>query len=398
MPAQGGDAGRLHSGGAAADDHNLLFLFGGPDGEKAFPAHGGVDPAAARAAHRRIFAGSAARAAHDILNAAFRDLAGEFRVGPENTPEGHEIRLAFFKDLFGLGLVKTAYGDDRNVHSLLDGGSGGDEQAVAHEILQVGLHVFFRLGIGPVVGQIAERQRPEAVAGHADVPHARALENLGDGHGFRDGQPLVGTPLLTVHAQAEGIVRAETLAQPGDDFERQAGTVFEALGAILVVAAVPDPAHEAFQIVAVRAVDFDAVKPGGFGAFGGLEIEFLVLRDFFGGEASRGLAHRRGTGDFIRPEIGGADGQAAAVSGHGRGPGVVELAEHGAAVRVAAFHEALHAGEEPVVVERAVSPGGMVGTPCDGGYDHKPDPAGGDGFVKVNDPVPGRAVVLKKPA
>lgn len=163
-------------------------------------------------------------------------------------------------------------------------------------------------------------------------------------HGFRDGQPLVGTPLLTVHAQAEGIVRAETLAQPGDDFERQAGTVFEALGAILVVAAVPDPAHEAFQIVAVRAVDFDAVKPGGFGAFGGLEIEFLVLRDFFGGEASRGLAHRRGTGDFIRPEIGGADGQAAAVSGHGRGPGVVELAEHGAAVRVAAFHEALHAG------------------------------------------------------
>lgn len=74
---------------------------------------------------------------------------------------------------------------------------------------------------------------------------------------------------------------------------------------------------------------------------------------------------------------------------------MVELAEHGAAVRVAAFHEALHAGEEPVVVERAVSPGGMVGTPCDGGYDHKPDPAGGDGFVKVNDPVPGRAVVLK---
>lgn len=88
----------------------------------------GLTRAAARAAHRRIFAGSAARAAHDILNAAFRDLAGEFRVGPENTPEGHEIRLAFFKDLFGLGLVKTAYGDDRNVHSLLDGGSGGDEQ------------------------------------------------------------------------------------------------------------------------------------------------------------------------------------------------------------------------------------------------------------------------------
>lgn len=58
-------------------------------------------------------------------------LRGNSGVGPENTPEGHEIRLAFFKDLFGLGLVKTADGDDRNVHSLLDGGSGGDEQAVA---------------------------------------------------------------------------------------------------------------------------------------------------------------------------------------------------------------------------------------------------------------------------
>ena len=177
----------------------------------------------------------------------------------------------------------------------------------------------------------------------------------------------------------------------------QPGAVFDVPAAVLIVAAVPYPADETFQIVAVGAVNLDAVEARRVSAFRRREVQALVFLDFLQGKPAHRFAHRRRAGNFIRAEIGGADGQAAAVAGHGRGSRMVKLAHDRAAVGVAALHDARDAGQEPVVPQCAVQSGGVVAAPGDGGEDGKPHAAPGESLVEADHAISGGAVFLKEP-
>ena len=144
-------------------------------------------------------------------------------------------------------------------------------------------------------------------------------------------------------------------------------------------------------------MNLDTVKARRVSAFRGFKIQALVFLDFLQGKPAHRFAHRRRAGNFVRPQIGGADGQASTVAGHGRGSGMVKLAHDRAVVGVTALHDARDAGQKLVVPQRAVQSGGMVAAPGNGGEDGHPHAAFGESFVKADYPISGGTVFLKEP-
>lgn len=124
---------------------------------------------------------------------------------------------------------------------------------------------------------ISERALPELVQGFRD------LESQCGGVGVRGVADVVNE-----RGDADAhFVEADFVSDGLDYFLEEAAAVLEGV-AVLVRAVVDGGFQELVDEHAVGAVDLDAVEACGDGVTGGGAVEVDVVRDFVGGEGSRG--------------------------------------------------------------------------------------------------------------
>ena len=178
-------------------------------------------------------------------------MEGPVGIAEEFAGEEDEVGLAGADDLVGL----SGGGD----HTYGPGGDGG----------------FAADGCG-VDDLVARADRDLlswviAAGGDVDEVHACLLEEFGEGYGLRKVPACaegLGGPVCGGDADEEWEMFRPRGADGADDFEREAGAIFEG-AAVLVGAVVGERGEELVEEIAVGGVDFDKVEAGGAGAVGG---------------------------------------------------------------------------------------------------------------------------------
>ena len=218
-------------------------------------------------------------------------FVGPFGIGPQGTAQTYEVALAGGQDLLGVFRQGDgAGGDDGHMHVLLDG--LGRPYIVAH----IDGHGGYLVDHGVVIA-----------ARNMERVDAFLFQRLGqlDGVLNREAVRLV---IRAAQADGDGHVRADLLAHVAGDFQVDAHAVFQA-AAVQIGAVVGMGGEEVGQQVAVRAMNFDDFKAGGFGAAGGVAKGMYDILDFLDGQHMRHGLHA-----ILIPQLGpgqggsGADG------------------------------------------------------------------------------------------
>ena len=277
------------------------------------------------------------------------------RVGPKRAAKRDDVRVAVFENALGEVLVHTTSGHDGNVDGVLDGLDHRGPQTHVVVLVHERLHELVGLGVGEVVGAVAERGGPVSVACNADVLSAGLDKRLRIvGSPFRRDAHLGGVELTAVQTAADDEVGAARLADAADDLAHDARSVLDVLATVLVVALVPQGAHEAVQEIAVGDVHLDCVEAAFLQANGRLDLLALRLVDLVNRKASGGMAPRGGNRDLVGGQGRRADGQLAVGAEPAGGADVVKLTDGEAIVLVDRRGELLHAGHELVVVRAQI--------------------------------------------
>ena len=264
------DAGRLHTGDAAArDEHRLgrvgLFHGGGALG---LPADGGVAQAG-DVGHVQVgktvqAALIAAHAAVNILYPAFLALVAEVRVGQLGTAHDHQIHLVRFQDVLRLlGVVDAPHADGE--HTGLFADAGGVVHVEATGQVQ-GRHLVLAC------------RRDHVAAGNVQHVHSGLARHLAEGNGVLDGHAVFQAVVVGVDAHEQGHILWHGGPDGPDALQREPGTVFQA-AAVLVGAVVDTARQEGVWQIVVGAVELDAVKPGSHSPGGSLAVAVHDLVD-----------------------------------------------------------------------------------------------------------------------
>ena len=336
MAAVGQDLGGLHAAGAAADDHDLLYLSRGDvAGIAVLPAPAGVDRAAALVSLGTGGAdvAEAVQAAHargDILLLAPLALDHHAVVGYEALGHGDYVRLAALYDV--LGHLQGG-----------DAADDGDRQLVAQSFLER----RGRLNVAALVDVVARHVVAEgAVVGEdersgGDAEHVYVLGRLfEEGDALLDGS-AAGDALVADDAH---LYRDLALGHGVHGLQDLQGESPAVLGgaAVLVGALVPEGGEEAGEQVAVGEVGHDHVEAGLHAALRGLHV---VIDDDV----------HLGAGDLVVesgvPVVFGDDGGDPCLDAVESGPlaGVDELRGEVAAVSVGLVRQKSHIRDVQVV-------------------------------------------------
>ena len=322
------DRGRLHAARPTADDHDRALTRGRLERsiDELAPGLGVLD--ARDTVMRQAVADAglvAADAGADVVGAAGLGLGGEFGVADHRPRHAAHIRLTGRDDPLGDLRLVDAPGDE-------------------HRLGDLGLD---RRGIGRDIG-LADRHRREDVDPAARrgrrtgddaevIDHAVGVDRLADLDHLVGGQAALGH-LVARDADAERHRRAGLGADAGEHLAQEPQPVVER-AAVSVVARVGARVEELRDQIAHAGEDLDAIEAGLLEAPRGVAIG----RD---DPVDDPLAHRHGHHAIAL--VGRVRGRvrhrsAAVVAGAHRAPGVEQLAEDLAAVRVARVGQAAEA-------------------------------------------------------
>ena len=156
--------------------------------------------------------------------------------------------------------------------------------------------------------------------------------------------------LAPVQAAADDEVGAARLTDAANDFAYDASAVLDILATVLVVALVPQRAHEAVKEVAMRDMDLDRVEAAFLQANRRFYLLALRFVDLVNREASGGMAPRSRNRDLVSGQGRRTDGQLAVGAEPTGRADVVKLTDGKAVMLMDCRSELLHAGHELVVV------------------------------------------------
>ena len=297
---------------------------------------------------------------------------GEIGVAEEFAGHEDEIGLAGLEDIFGL----LGFGDHAN--------GAGEDLGVAADLSGEGNLVTGADGDFGLQGV--------AAGGGVDEINAEGLDVACelDGVCYR---PAAFDPIGGGDAEEEGEVVRHFGADGFNDFAEKTGAVVEA-AAVFVLAEIGDGREEFVDEIAVGAVDFDDLKPGGEGAARGGDERFDQRFDFGGGEGvgdGVAFAEGDGAGGYDLPAVGlrGGDGLAA-VPGEiatGFAAGVGELDAGDGALGLEKIDDAAERSDVVVLPDAEVAVGDAAGR-FDGSGFHDDEAGAADGAGAEMDEVP----------
>ena len=416
VAAKSRDAGGLHAGGAAADDHDVLGGRGGLKlvGVRAVLGHDAlgerVDAAVAQGAVHLVGADvavQAARAGRNLVDAALAQLVDVIEVNGERAGHHVEVDLAvgqgLLEELGGMGGIVVGHAAAGDGQGLLVALDHADEHAGALVgTVEVALPVLGEVVLGAeargtlnaveqevqvaaeLAGVVAERAQAQVyrvgagllhALGHGDALFHRRDLVAGVGHHVVGGHERGAVVEVVVVLDAVDEDLHDEVVTGGrldllDALAHPARTVLGRGEAVLVGASVVEAREELLALVEAGGVDLDA-----------LEAHLLELGGVRSGDVLHGLDLLDGHGvlGHARAEEGPLIAQVRAVLGAGLHEALAEVESVGAEGAVLAQSEGLALdpdhldaalGEVDVVVKQLVGVTGQVGGRTGGRLHH----------------------------
>ena len=272
----------------------------------------------------------AAEALADKILAAGHGLFDHLGIGQLHAGHADKVTHALLQEALGrLGVLDGVDGDDRHVHSGLDG---------LGQILSPTLGAVARLDHGRCAGIHA--------AGHIEVIHIR-LEVFGD---LGAGSEIVAAldEVIAVDARADDEITADSSADAGEDAHEEAAAVFHA-SAVFVGALVGVGAQKLLHEIAVRRVDLHAVGTGQLGVDRRLHVLLDQIVNVLDGHLARQNGRAADDGVELHAR---SHGLTAAIAGRGRlAAAVMQLDEDLRAVAMHRLTDELEALDLPAVID-----------------------------------------------